>query len=59
MMLGKYAQPTTYNSVKHGYVKSVKDWEYSSFHKFVINGLYNINWGSNTDMKEIIDLNFE
>lgn len=48
-----------YNPVKHGYAKSVKDWEYSSFHKFVNNGLYDINWGSNTDIKEIIDLDFE
>ena len=48
-----------YNPVKHGYAKSVKDWEYSSFHKFVKKGLYDINWGSNTDIKEIIDLNFE
>ena len=48
-----------YNPVKHGYAKSVKDWEYSSFHKFVKNGLYDINWGSNTDIKEIIDLDFE
>ena len=48
-----------YNPVKHGYVKSVKDWEYSSFHKFVKKGLYDINWGSNTDIKEIIDLDFE
>ena len=35
-----------YNPVKHGYAKSVKDWEYSSFHKFVKNGLYDINLGS-------------
>ena len=48
-----------YNPVKHGYATSVKDWEYSSFHKFVKKGLYDINWGSNTDIKEIIDLNFE
>ena len=48
-----------YNPVKHGYAKSVKDWKYSSFHDFVKNGLYNINWGSNTDIKEIIDLDFE
>ena len=47
-----------YNPVKHGYVKSVKDWEFSSFHKFVKKGLYDINWGSNTDIKEIIDLDF-
>ena len=31
----------------------------SSFYKFVKNGLYDINWGSNTDIKEIIDLDFE
>ena len=48
-----------YNPVKHGYVKSLKDWKYSSFHKFVKKGLYDINWGSNTDIKEIIDLDFE
>ena len=48
-----------YNPVKHGYVKSVKDWEFSSFHKFVKKGLYDNNWGSNTDIKEIIDLDFE
>ena len=40
-----------YNPVKHGYAKSVNDWEYSSFHKFVKNGLYDINWGTNTDIK--------
>ena len=48
-----------YNPVKHGYAKSVKDWKYSSFHKFVKNKFYDINWGSNTDIKEIIDLKFE
>lgn len=48
-----------YNTVKHGYVKSVKDWKYSSFHKFVKKDLYDINWGSNTDIKEIIDLDLE
>ena len=37
----------------------LKDWKYSSFHKFVQNKFYDINWGSNTDIKEIIDLNFE
>ena len=57
--LMKYLDYIHYNPVKHGYAKSVKDWKYSSFHKFVKKGLYDINWGSNTDIKEIIDLNFE
>ncbi len=33
-----------YNPIKHGYVQAVKDWEYSSFHKFVNKGLYEENW---------------
>ena len=48
-----------YNPVKHKLVQNVKDWEYSSFHKYVKKGLYDINWGNNTDIKEIIDLDFE
>ena len=35
-----------YNPVKHGYVANVKDWEYSSFHKFVKSGVYQKDWGS-------------
>ena len=33
-----------WNPVKHGYVKRVKDWKYSSFHKCVEKGMYDINW---------------
>jgi len=35
-----------YNSVKHGWVKSVDDWPYSSFHQFVEKGQLAQNWGS-------------
>lgn len=48
-----------YNPVKHGYVNAVRDWEYSSFKKFVSIGNYEINWGNYKDTKNIIDLNFE
>ncbi len=48
-----------YNPVKHGFVHNVKDWEYSSFHKFVKRGLYNNDWGSVKDIENIKDLNFE
>ena len=37
---------THYNPVKHGYVKRVADWPYSSFHKCVREGLYPADWGS-------------
>jgi putative transposase len=32
------------NPVKHGLVTSVKDWPYSSFHRYVNHGLYDENW---------------
>ena len=34
-----------WNPVKHGLVKVVKDWTYSSFHKYVAQGIYPANWG--------------
>ncbi len=34
-----------YNPLKHGYVKQVKDWPYSTFHKYVVQGVYTENWG--------------
>ncbi|WP_265089765.1 REP-associated tyrosine transposase [Psychrobacter sp. H7-1] len=33
------------NPVKHGHVEHVKDWKYSSFHKFVAQNLLPIDWG--------------
>jgi putative transposase len=33
-----------YNLVKHGYVKCVRDWPYSSFHRYVKLGVYPIDW---------------
>ena len=35
-----------YNPVKHGLVKAPKDWEYSSFHRYVSKGIYDQEWGS-------------
>jgi putative transposase len=33
-----------YNPVKHGLVNSVVDWPYSSFHRFVKQGIYSTHW---------------
>jgi hypothetical protein len=35
-----------YNPVKHGYVESVQDWPYSTFHRWVKQGAYPPDWGS-------------
>ena len=34
-----------FNPVKHGYVTRVRDWPYSSFHRFVKRGIYPDDWG--------------
>lgn len=33
------------NPVKHGLVKQVKDWPYSTFHNLVEQGVYTQDWG--------------
>ena len=40
-----------YNPVKHGWVASVRDWPYSSFHRHVAAGVYRKDWSeaSTTD----------
>ena len=39
-----------YNPVKHGYVSSVGQWRYSSFHRWVDAGIYPADWaGDATD----------
>ncbi|HDL6408550.1 TPA: REP-associated tyrosine transposase RayT, partial [Escherichia coli] len=38
------------NPVKHGWVKQVSDWPFSTFHRDVARGLYPIDWaGDVTD----------
>lgn len=34
-----------FNPVKHGFAASVKDWPFSSFHRFVRDGLLSPDWG--------------
>ncbi len=34
------------NPVKHGYVSNVKDWPYSTYHRFVKKGIYPMDWCS-------------
>jgi len=41
-----------YNPVKHGWVKSVRDWEDSSFHEYVRLGFYDLAWGDEYEINE-------
>ena len=35
-----------FNPVKHALVTTVKEWPYSTFHRYVAEGIYPQNWGS-------------
>ncbi|HSN24280.1 MAG TPA: transposase, partial [Methylomicrobium sp.] len=37
------------NPVKHGYVKQVYDWPYSSFHRYVREGILTTDWCGKMD----------
>jgi putative transposase len=39
-----------YNPVKHGFVTAPKDWEYSSFHRAVRQGMYDMMWGAGEEI---------
>lgn len=41
-----------FNPFKHGYVQSVKDWPYSSFHRWVRRGLYPVDWAAPLEIVE-------
>lgn len=41
-----------WNPVKHGLVRQVSDWPYSTFHKYVSQGAYPMDWAGNIGEKE-------
>ena len=47
-----------YNSMKHSNI-SPKDWQFSSFYKFVKHNVYDINWCNFIDAQNITSLYFE
>ena len=39
-----------YNPVHHGLVLAAKDWQYSSFHRYVEAGIYDLMWGTSENL---------
>ena len=39
-----------YNPVKHRLAKAPKDWQYSSFYRYVREGIYKLDWGAQHDI---------
>jgi putative transposase len=42
-----------YNPVKHGLVKKVSDWPFSTFHRYVGQGVYGTDWAGMSDDEEL------
>lgn len=45
-----------YNPVKHGHVQRVADWPHSSFHRYVHEGVYSLDWAAEPTL---LDLEWE
>ena len=50
--LQKHVDYIHYNPVKHGLVKRVMDWPYSSFHRYVRQGMIPADWATADDSLE-------
>lgn len=57
--LYKHVDYIHFNPVKHNYVKSPKDFPYSSFNKFVSLGYYDEDWCNLEDKNKISKMNLE
>jgi putative transposase len=49
----RHADYIHYNPVKHEYVKKVADWPYSSFHRYVRNGVYSFDWAPDDGIRSL------
>ncbi len=43
--MARHIEYIHYNPVKHGHVEQVKDWNWSSFHRYLAEGFYDPEWG--------------
>ena len=43
--LNRHIDYIHWNPVKHGWVDRARDWPYSSFHRFLSQGMYSEDWG--------------
>ena len=41
------------NPLKHGLVTRVRDWPWSSFHRWVKVGVYPVDWGGDTSIDDL------
>jgi putative transposase len=57
--LVKHTEYIFYNPVKHGLVKSPREWNYGNFQWYVESGLYERNWGSEIEPGYFKEIGFD
>ena len=57
--LYKHLDYIHYNPIKHDYTNKAKDWEFSSFNKFVKQHFYELDWCNFDNINKINELNYE
>jgi putative transposase len=57
--LRRHVEYIHYNPVKHGLVRSPVEWRYSSFHRYVKDGLYTADWGDGESFEMGFDRRME
>ena len=50
--LTRHIEYIHWNPVKHSLVRQVSDWPYSTFHKYVAQGIYPMDWAGNLTEKK-------
>lgn len=45
-----------YNPVRHGLCQQAADWPYSSFHRYVMQGVYSVDWGVETNSTPLLEI---
>ncbi|MDY6782603.1 MAG: transposase [Cyanobacteriota bacterium] len=48
-----------YNPVKHGFCKMPQQWQFSSIHRLIAQGVYSENWGSDRVSEISVDVGYE
>ncbi|MEH2412989.1 REP-associated tyrosine transposase [Nostoc sp.] len=45
-----------YNPVQHGLCQRAMDWKYSSFHRYVAQGIYSVDWGMKEELMPLLEV---
>ena len=57
--LKRHIEYIHFNPVRHNLVRAPKDWQFSSFHRYVSNGIYKLEWDAGVRMEFSAKVGYE